>query len=262
MSAIVGSTSIVCSGVSLIRPRFCPGALRKNGHRRDVLHVLAPHQPPVVAEPEADPVVGDHGHDGAVVDPHLVQPVEQLAEQPVGGLQLQQVALVGLLDHERDAVAGAALQPGQRLLRRAPVEAPEGRYWNGTCGSRMWIRCRRGVPPALDRRRRTPRSGPGGPGRGSAWMRTKRSRLVSRRASRRVGDRRSRSRAPLVEVAPGLGHRGQLALQVVGQHLVGVDEAEVVTSASACGARKPGRAASVQRLGAHSAVASSRTCSS
>ena len=60
MSAIVGSTSIVWSGLSLIRPRFWPGALRKNGTGAMSCTFSAPHQAAVVAEPEADPVVRHH----------------------------------------------------------------------------------------------------------------------------------------------------------------------------------------------------------
>ena len=74
-------------------------------------------------EAEADAVVGDDRHHRAVVDPGLVEAVEQLAEQPVGGRHLEQVALVGLLDDEPARVAGTPVDARQRLLRGAPVDA-------------------------------------------------------------------------------------------------------------------------------------------
>ena len=129
MSAIVGSTSIVCSGRSLTRPRRCPGAFRKKGTGAMSWMLPAAHEAPVVAEPEAHTVIGHHGDDGAVVDADLVQAVEQLAEQPVGRLDLEQMALVGLLDDELGCRSRAA-----RPSRGAPPSAsgdtacPEGRY--------------------------------------------------------------------------------------------------------------------------------------
>ncbi len=78
----------------------------------DVVHVGGAYKATVVADPEADAVVGNYGDYCPVIDSGLVQPVEQLAEQAVGGLELQQVSLVALLDEEPDRVARTALRPG------------------------------------------------------------------------------------------------------------------------------------------------------
>ncbi len=75
---------------------------------------------------EADAVVGHHRHHRAVVDPRLVEAVEQLAEQPVGVRDLEQVALVGLLDEEPARIAGTPVDARQRLPRGAPVDAARG----------------------------------------------------------------------------------------------------------------------------------------
>ena len=87
-SAIVGSTSIVRSGLSLTPSATLAGSLYEERDRGDVLYVRGADQPTVVTQPEADAVVGDHGNNRPVVDTRLVQPVEDIAEQTVGGLKV------------------------------------------------------------------------------------------------------------------------------------------------------------------------------
>ena len=50
----------------------------------------------------------------------------QLAEQPVGQPELEQVPLVRDLHQPRHAEPDHAVEPGDRLGREAPVAVPEG----------------------------------------------------------------------------------------------------------------------------------------
>ena len=123
---MVGNTSTVRSGLSLIVPLPLAGRHDEEGDGGDVLDVCRPYQAAIVTESEADAVVGDHGDQGPVVCALPVQTVEQPSEQAVRGLDLEQMPLVALLDEKAGLVARAAIQPRQGVLRRCAIEAARG----------------------------------------------------------------------------------------------------------------------------------------
>jgi hypothetical protein len=75
---------------------------------------------------EADAVVGGHDHERVFVQPKPAQPRNELAEQPIGQPQLEQVPLVRDLDQPRHAEPDHVVEPGDRLRREAPVRGARG----------------------------------------------------------------------------------------------------------------------------------------
>ena len=79
-------------------------------------------------------MIGDHGDQGPVVYALAVQTVEQPSQQAVGGLDLEQMPLVALLDEKADLVARAAIQAGQGVLGGCAIEAARGEVLKGDVG--------------------------------------------------------------------------------------------------------------------------------
>jgi hypothetical protein len=156
----------------------------------------------------------------------VVETVEQVAEQPVGGLELEQVALVGLLDEKPHAVARAAVEPSDLLVRLDPVRAPRGQVLE-----------RHVRHQDVDQVQPWPRPAPDAgdeilpPARpAAAQVRVQAAVAVLLALAPRAGGHGDRlvGSGALVEVPPGLGHGGEVPLEVVRQHEVRVHEAEVV----------------------------------
>ena len=120
-SRIVGSTSIVSTCASEMRPRRWPGSFTSSGtgaRSSTLSRVTVRRSTPDV---EADAVVGHH-HDQRVAEqPEPAHPREQLAEQAVRQSELEQVALVGDLHEPRIAEPLRPVQPADGLGRVPPV---------------------------------------------------------------------------------------------------------------------------------------------
>ena len=119
--------SIVSTCRSTIRPALLPRQLHDERHRGEVLDVPRGDGPALVADVEADAVVGDDDNERVRVQAESAQSRDELAEQPVGQPELEQVPLVRDLHQPRDAEPDHVVEPGDRLGREAPVaRVPEG----------------------------------------------------------------------------------------------------------------------------------------
>ena len=150
-SRIVGSTSIVSTWASTMRPRRCPGNFTSRGTGARSSTFPGVTVAALDADVEADAVVGHHDHERVAEQPELSHPPEQLAEQTVRQSELQQMALVGDLHEPRVAEPLRPVQPGDGLRRMAPVVAARGVELPGHVREQHMLEPERGPLARLDR---------------------------------------------------------------------------------------------------------------
>src|SRR5690606_31602824 len=108
---------------------------------------------------QVDPVVGHHDDKGVVPGAHLVEVVDQLAHEGVGGADLQQVGLLELPDGPVEGrVVGASGRSS--VLRSWVAGTSSGVSRHGWCGRRTWATLTDGPPSIWARTPRRPDTAP------------------------------------------------------------------------------------------------------